>query len=653
MNNTKQLFATHSLEDLAAIAAKLKGDVAKREKAVGATLGEAYPALLESCRAVQQLDSLSTQLKHATLQLRTWAPTAAAGKDAPKDISPSAEHAPTAWTRESLALIDEAWSSQVQHDFAGAVQSMRRAEDVLDTHAHSLIQATVRHTKPRLATEFLHHAATVPDPRTIAKEYAQVEAYLASDLLPQFLASQSERILDDLHADNEATLTTAIERTVLAYMTAIETHPDDVATRDGWLDSVMFTLGQWARDSKATVVPSTLAAVWARATLPTPVVAKWTEWIAHLQLGLHRDTVDSLFMSLQAHLRATATQPNQANDVGLPSMDVVGPLQVLREAFRALLLEQAKMPDEHRYYVDRLEAFLAALAPVPRPGLPSVVTGSIQATIHRLQTAGQVLGESTKVDAMCMVHLKPWIVAECAARTSLLETDLTGAVPSLGLVSFLLDIMASLRANKIIYYPSCLQFCMSSVADHVAQHYRAQLADGIDDPENVLVDMLLVDLVCGTSLADSVVPPATDAIWADRDFPSLRASALATASAALRPWSTFLVTSGTPLKPATSATDTAPPLDAMVDIPGPQLARIIVPPAPDTAAGTPPGAATHVRRHSSLRPPVSPLDAVGSTSLTGRGVAQTPAASASLLFSERAAKFLRQGRTLFRTGVSS
>ncbi|KAJ3361103.1 hypothetical protein GGF32_007790 [Allomyces javanicus] len=638
MNNTKQLFATHSLEDLAAIAAKLKGDVAKREKAVGATLGEAYPALLESCRAVQQLDSLSTQLKHATLQLRTWAPAATAVKDAPKDVSPAVEHAPTAWTRNSLALIDE---------------SMQRVEDVLDTHAHSLIQATVRHAKPRLATEFLHHAATVPDPRTIAKEYAQVEAYLASDLLPQFLASQSERILDDLHADNESTLTTAIERTVLAYMTAIETHPDDVATRDGWLDSVMFTLGQWARDSKATVVPSTLAAVWARATLPAPVVAKWTEWLAHLQLGLHRDTVDSLFMSLQAHLRATATQPNAANDVGLPAMDVVGPLQVLREAFRALLVEQAKMPDEHRYYVDRLEAFLAALAPVPRPGVPSVVTGSIQATIHRLQTAGQVLGESTKVDAMCMVHLKPWIVAECAARTSLLETDLTGAVPSLGLVSFLLDIMASLRANKTIYYPSCLQFCLSSVADHVAQHYRTLLTDNTDDPENVLVDMLLVDLVCGTSLADSAVPPATDAIWGDRDFPTLRASALATASAALRPWSTFLVTSGTPLKPAI-ATDAAAPLDAMVDVPGPQLARIIVPPAPDAAAGAPPGAATHVRRHSSLRPPVSPLDAVGATSLTGqRGTPAAAAASASLLFSERAAKFLRQGRTLFRTGVAS
>ncbi|KNE67883.1 hypothetical protein AMAG_12598 [Allomyces macrogynus ATCC 38327] len=577
MNNTKQLFATHSLEDLAAIAAKLKGDVAKREKAVGTTLGEAYPALLESCRAVQQLDSLSTELKHAMLQLRTWAPSAATGKDAPKDVSPAAEHAPTAWTRNSLALIDE---------------SMRRAEDALDTHAHSLIKATVHHAKPRLATEFLHHAATVPDPRTIAKEYAQVEAYLASDLLPQFLASQTERILDDLHADNEFTLTTAIERTVLAYMTAIETHPDDAATRDGWLDSVMFTLGQWARDSKATVAPSTLAAVWARATLPAPVVAKWTEWLAHLQLGLHRDTVDSLFMSLQAHLRATATQPNQANDVGLPAMNVVGPLQVLREAFRALLLEQAKMPDEHRYYVDRLEAFLAALAPVPRPGVPSVVTGSIQATIHRLQTAGQVLGESTKVDAMCMVHLKQWIVAECTARTSLLENDLTGAVPSLGLVSFLLDMMASLRANKIIYYPG------------------------------------------------------------DRDFPTLRASALATASAALRPWSTFLVTSGAPLKPATSATDTTPPLDAMVDIPGPQLARVTVPPAPDAAAGVPPGAATHVRRHSSLRPPVSPLDVVGVTSFTGqRGTPAAAVASASLLFSERAAKFLRQGRTLFRTGV--
>ncbi|KAI9176074.1 hypothetical protein H9P43_006439 [Blastocladiella emersonii ATCC 22665] len=675
MNNTKQLFATHSLADLANIAAKLRyalNDAAKKEAMLGTMLADGYPTLLASCQRVASIKDAAHELSAAVDGLRNWAPQGATA------AAETARAANGPVVRSALAVLDEAWSSLCTNQYGAAIRQLEAAAQ--SPSKNPLHAMTLSSTRTLLGHEFTAHmarAAAAPSPSLVA-EYAAVQAHVGSDLAPSYLAEQRAQVLGvlDTHLGDD-TAETAVSRALGAVRVATQLAIPPALLAQ-WTTDVQTALAAWMRQHNV-VFPADALERHLRATDASPKTADaWRGWLADVQFALHQDTVDALLTALRDQSAgvvagvegrenaAEALAAKLAPTAGLPAS-----LVPLREAFAALRREQAGMPREAKYYAAQVDAFFAGLN----------LGGPIQDTVHRLSVIGEILGDADtdRAAAQCMTHLRAWTKRWCIKHRGLVRelrapfATESAVPPAPGLVRFVFLLLSALHDAGLMHIESCTRAVLTATAGWLAAEYAAQRH--LPAPA-VAADLVFIDRVCGTQLAEptltTLYPDDTDAL----------AKAGSVVDTCMQAWGLLFAVpaagdaqpqqrAGTPAaglrtaSPAPSAPAATTATVAFPDPPSvvvPRFAPIVVPPVPAAAlAGSngPTVATANLsssgnggflsasgRRNSHLpRSPMSPLPAAAAAHPSAAAAAAP--ATGSLLFGERAAKFFSQGRRLF------
>ncbi|KAI9224958.1 hypothetical protein BC828DRAFT_372111 [Blastocladiella britannica] len=677
----KQLFATHSLQDLAAISAKLRNDAAKKDAALGVILADNYQTLLAACSSIDTIRAATVVLRDSVTGLRRWHPSVRAvetslplspevGAVMPPAIS-LGQSTTTTKTAGPLGDLDLAWS----HLCAGSFQDAVTALDQFDAGARlaqvpSIVTDTVATTASLMHVDLARHAATAtaaapkssnsarqPPVSALVDAFAAVQTRLGNDNedtrethAATFLAAQRTAIVADLARIPTSTAATssdllgpAVDRAVVADQVARSLLPPAEAT--AWTAGIRADIARAAQRIGHAPASPRLSTALTEAGASAESRAAWGAWIAALRTDLHRAATDAVMRRMRALVGATTTDDHDGDghrrqDGDMEEKQKEG-ADIARDWRR--LVEDAEglaVPADRTYHESCVRTAIGELC----------CRGSdIGATMATLTLVGETLGVWDHIHAALGDYLKDWTRDWAAGHADLLAEPCTqDELPRPGLVRFLFEYVRDVCAAQVVFDKYAYAACNAAMSEWIADAYRQQ----VKMPRvMVLADLLLVDRVCETKQTETLI---RDRQWAGPDHEEDLDSARAIADAAALTWGTFLLPSTSvdvPLAATTAATPVLPlgySLDP-IERAGVMLPSIAMVDPMAVAAETLPRTLSLLRSGSiQAARDDGAMTSPTSTRATVMASPRTPIepGPGSLLFSDRAARFLMQTRDM-------
>ncbi|ORZ34516.1 hypothetical protein BCR44DRAFT_1154345 [Catenaria anguillulae PL171] len=320
--NTKQLFATHSLADLASIAGKLRADVAKRDAQLATALADEYPHLLSACNTILSVKQATLNLCDATVALNAkdqgqWhGPSPSSGLVLKQP--PAVPHSRTAAAADCLhkeepfmQVLDDAWSSMCMGDFASAISHLSTAAT---TAPLAICQTTLTLARPLVAADFVRHtaSATLSTSATLNDDQLQSEYNLVQDyahlpdLAPTFLTHHHEAILASVSSGDTKSVDRAIRAAVHVHIQCLTQLNMPAEQVDGWASGLQSALATWIQVNRTT--PSAFVVDHALVSQTHPTVGTtWSKWLADVQLTLQQDAVQAVLADVRAAITRHVT----------------------------------------------------------------------------------------------------------------------------------------------------------------------------------------------------------------------------------------------------------------------------------------------------------------------------------------------------------
>ncbi|KAJ1513604.1 hypothetical protein HMI54_014861 [Coelomomyces lativittatus] len=407
--NTRQLFTTHSLEELAETARKLRIDATKKANNIGTKLGANFLVTLDTCKKISHV---RTSLDELTLMLQqlqkpnTYSSEVLSNKDAP-----SIPNLPNEVM--SLSLIDETWTHQNKNRYLEAIRTLK-----MTLTTDSLFTNTVLNGKSVIIADFVDSLCNDLNPSY--EEFDQVRSYFGNEINEEYLKCYKKKISSMNTADS---ISHEIVKVYKEYIRLNKKHGPEL---DTWLDQIFCELNISLLEHPDIELP-----------IPPPGIPElldkpWKKWVDELQLMRDEKSILTFFDTFR----------NEAEKVS-----ELKPM--LLKSFTDNISTRIENSSKTRsFWKESLDEFLRKFTPEAMNGVHN-----IGVVVTCLDTLGFIADVSEAVHPIIQLHLNAWVPEIFQKHLHhLFPVVFLNTYPSSHLIVFFYLIFQDIRHYKLIFF---------------------------------------------------------------------------------------------------------------------------------------------------------------------------------------------------------